>query len=470
MKKKRSIVLPILGVIVALALVGFFASRAGLDKALVKQKVDGFITQMQDKAREKGRDVSITYRDLEVVGSFAGKHVVMHDPVMTVKPLQGQTQKAADALRITTEKLEIYPETSDLSTLRILAPDPVDFAGGEAPDKSLLNISSNVPPSLTVQRSTVGDVAMNVMNYISPSQMKFTYLRETQATGDEEKTPTLVPVYESLSLAVAQGSGFSASMAADGSGIGKASLDVRDLVITPEKSPQQTIKAPAIKGEWSNALNEKKLNVVRAVLNAGPITSDDATMPYQPVTLALDATYEGAMPKSPEAIASIQSPESTFALKALTLSTKDASLNATGNFTASAADMLPVGTANIALSNVPYVLGELRNFGLLNSKNEPLVGALLQRMTGTPVEQLKDVAIPIERIRGGAFKVGNTTFEELFALLLSQAMQIKSGQAPATVIPPVPGASAQPPLVPQLPPSDKPKSTPIEVPDPSVRG
>ena len=83
-KKKRKLVLPIAAVIVALSVGGFLASRAGLDKALVKQKLDEAIAQVKEQGRAKGRDITITYGEIDVVGSFASKHVVVHDPVITV--------------------------------------------------------------------------------------------------------------------------------------------------------------------------------------------------------------------------------------------------------------------------------------------------------------------------------------------------------------------------------------------------
>jgi len=177
------------------------------------------------------------------------------------------------------------------------------------------------------------------------------------------------------------------------------------------------------------------------------------------------------MPKNAAAVASIQSPESLITLKQFSLTTKEASLKASANFTANASDVLPVGTANVALVNVPFVIGELRKYKVVNPANEATVNHLLQLLTGAPVEQLTDVTIPIERARGGSFKIGNTTFEELFAVLLKEALQKRSqGDAPATVSPvPAEGVNSRP-LVPTLPPADKPKSAPIEIPDQGVRG
>lgn len=487
-KKKRGLLLPIAAVIIAIGVGGFVASRAGLDKALVKQQVDNFIVQMKEQGRAQGRDLDMTYADLEVAGSFAAKHVVMREPVLTVKPLERETakegeKKLVDALRITTPTIEIYP---GVSSMTIKAAQPIDVVDADAPEKSLLKVTSNAPQEVTTAQSKVGEVNYTKVDYRAPSEMKFTYLKEQQAQGAEEQTPTVVPVYETMTLAMAQGGTFSANMAENESGLGDGSVNFRELVITPHAAPEGTLKIAQINGKWSNTLNEKKLNVVTTNLQVGPFTSDNTSFPYLPIALNLDASYEGAMPNNAQAVANIQSPESVMVLKNFELTTKDAALKASANFTASAADSLPVGTANIALTNVPFVLGELRKYKLLDEASEPLVMALLAKITGTPADQLKDAVIPIERARGGAFKVGASTFEELFAVFLQQAMQHKSGEAvplPAdgaaptdAITPETPALSPDKsselntPLVPNLPPADKAKLAPIEIPDLSIRG
>lgn len=474
-RKKRNLFLPIAGAILFVALLGFFASRAGLDKALVKQQLDDFIAQVKERGKAQGRDIEITYGELQVIGSFAAKHVVIHDPVLTIKPSERKAAVAngkpvIDALRVSTAAIEVYPEAMDLSALRLQAPDEIKVVNADAPDTLLLSVKSNVPPTLIVAHKKQGDVPYTDTNYQSPSQMEFTYLREQQAKGDEEETPQVVPVYDTLSIAVAQGSGVTSSMANDDSGRGNVSVNMRDITLTPKSAPEGAIKVAQLVGQWSNSLNDKNLNVLHGEFKAGPITSDNAAVPYLPISIDFDATYEGAMPKNAEAIANIQSPESVITLKQLSLTSKDTSLKASANFTASASDVLPVGSASIALSNAPFVLGELRKYGLLNGNNEAMVDHVLQLLTGTPVGDLKDVAIPIERARGGSFKIGKTTFEELFAVMLKEAMQKRpAGEAPAQVITPAaPESNGR--HVPTLPPADKPRAAPIEIPDHGVRG
>jgi hypothetical protein len=481
-----------IGVLILVA-VAFFASRAGLDKALVKQQVDGFIVQLRESAKAQGRHVDLTYRDLEVAGGLTNKHVVMHDPVFTIKPLEptpnvATQEQPTNALRVTTARVLLFPKAADLSALSIEAHDPIDLAGEEDPTKSLLKISSPKPLTVTVANTRIGDALYSELDAALPAALTFVYLRETQAEGKEEETPTLVPVYKTLTLTAQEGGRLTTRFAQDHSGLGEATIDYRNIVITPEDAPGEALTVAEIVGAWANSLNEKKQSSMQAKLSFGPVTSANPETPYQPVALKLEGSFEaGVAPAAaaatapaqgteaaPEAVApAAGAPESVITLKEFALTTKDANLTATANFTASATDVLPVGNANLTLTNAPFVLAELQAAGLLDEADSATVVSILERVTGTKAAEMKDIIIPIERARGGAFRIGNSTFEELFALLLQGAMQSNASEDASAEEGAEPGDEEEgeaAPLMPQLPDADAPKAAPIAVPDPSVRG
>jgi hypothetical protein len=477
-KRKRSLVLPIGGAILLLLLLGFFASRAGLDKALVKQQVDDFIVQLKEKGEARGRNVVLSYKEIDVAGGLLDKHVVILEPVLSIQPLHPESSQGAgekqsiDALRFTTAALHIQPKSSDLSALQVVAKDPIGVASIAEPEKPLLTLTASEAFKVDIGQLTEANEQFTATQMTLPAELKFVYLRETQAEGQEDTTPTLVPVYETLTLNTAPGGTVSGLIAQQESELGEIKVALADIVLTPEKAPEGSIRIARFDAQISNRTNEKAMHVMKAFAAIGPVTSAAADMPYQPIQLNLDATFEGAAPQTPQAAASAAPQEAIMTLKQFSLTTKDASVQATANFTSSAGDVLPVGNATLSLSNVPYVLAELRSQGILDAASDAMVGAVLERISGLPLAELKDLTIPIERAKGGAFKIGNSTAEELFALLLQQALQ----QPGAVTAAPVDGVESEDqgavdvPLVPQLPDADAPKAAPIAVPDPSVRG
>ncbi|MFM9890972.1 MAG: DUF2125 domain-containing protein [Rickettsiales bacterium] len=463
--RKRRLFLPIVFGVIVLVVAGVLISRAGLDKALVKQKLDAFIAQAREEAKNQGRDIDITYGNLEVKGGLSNKHVVVQQVVLLVKPLQpapmtpGQ-QVRPDAIQVSTPRIEIYPEAMDMSALRVDLPQPINFALQDAPDKSLLKITNATPPSVLVSRDEVATQPYNRVKYSFPTQVDFTYLREEQATGAEDAAPTLDPVYETLRVESAQPGSVETHFATDASRLGDVRINFGELKLTPQAVPEGSVTIAAIKGEWSNSLSAQKQNIMHTTLNFGPLTAPAELLPYAPISLSLDATYEAAMPQTAEAVASIQSQQAVMTLKDFTLTTKDAAVKANAGFTANASDVLPIGKASIALTNVPYILDRLRNNGVLDPVRDEVVTASLQLITGQPIVEIKDAEIPIERARGGAFNIGKTTFEELVATFLKVAMGHKGA-----IMPVQPSTSA-----PQLPDPAKPKAPGEPLHDPSIRG
>jgi hypothetical protein len=481
-KKKRKLLIPALAVVGGVLVVGFVVSQAGLDKALVKQKLDESILAIKEKGRAQGRDIDITYGDLEVAGTFLDKRVIVHQPVLTVKPLNraplapGAVAKP-DSLVITTDEMAIYPRAVDLSSATFSLAKPVNFAAENDPEKSLLKVEASSPLAVTVSQKTVDGVAHTVTQHTAPATLTLTYLREETATGTEDATPQVNPVYSTLLVNIAQGSTIESDSATDGSGLGHAAIDFGKISLVPQTAPETAIEIAGVHSAWSNVLNEKKLNVVSAKSDIGPTTANADVLPYAPIAFGMDFVFEGAAPKTAPALAAAAGEptppqESTITLNKLSFTTKDSSLSAHANFVASPTDILPVGTAELKLTNVPFVLTELRKIGLLNAQTEARYIPLLEQIAGAPIASLTDLEVPIKRERGGSFNIGKTTFEELFALLLKQAIQPKgAGAAPVSEAAPntVPAPQSRA-LVPQLPPSDKPKSAPIEVPDHGVRG
>lgn len=476
--KKRSYLLPVALGIVALLMVGFVASRAGLDKALVKQKLDAAIASIKKKGREDGRDIEIKYGDLEVSGSFIDKHVIVHQPVFIIKPLEHKplkpgAEEASDSLVVTSDEMVIYPKSVDLSSATFSLPKPINFATENAPEKSLLLIQSNTPLEVTITQKNIAGAAHTLTSHTLPGTIDFTYLREQKAVGVEDATPTITPVYDMLTMRTTAGSVIETDLANDDSGHGSSDISIGQITLTPKSAPEGVVTIEGIKGHWINALNDKKNGMMQATANVGPITAPPSLLPYAPIAFELDFYSSEATSKAAQADAEAE--DSSIVLKKLELTTKDATLSAAANFTANASDTLPVGTASVKLSNMHYVLSELRKNSVLTPEKEEKIVPILEKIAGASLASLADLDIVIKRERGGAFMIGKTTFEELFAMVLKQAMQGKnpSGANAAQPAIPVPDAAIAPQsraLVPQLPPADKPKLAPIAIPDNGVRG
>lgn len=441
--KERSIakrvVLITMAVLVALIGLGFLASRTGLDKALLRQQLDAFATNLQAQGKRDGRDVVLTYKDVAIRGGFSNRHAVILEPQLSVKPLVQEGEvKATDNLVIRTAELRVFPKSSNLKELQVAAPAPIDFYDASDLSRKLLTVATDAPFTTDVRLYSRDNVSYAEVTQHVPEKIDFTYLREQKAEGPEEATPTVVPVYETLVMTQAPGGLLYSDVAQDGSDLGTARIQMQDIVLTPQVQPDAAVRIAQVSSDWKHSMNEKKHHAVEASAQVGEITADAALLPYAPINFSVKVGYEGAAPQTAQDLSSIRAQESSFKLYGFTLSTKEASLNATADFVASPTDVLPVGMASITLTNVPYVMGELRRFGVLNPATEPLATEILQLATGTPMAEMKDAQIDINRARGGSFAIGKTTFEELFATVLQHGLR----QQPSVV--PLPSPEKKP--------------------------
>jgi hypothetical protein len=442
----RKFLIPALVVIVAVIIIGFLASRSGLDKALLKQRVDAFAASLSENARRDGRDVKFTYKDIRITGSFSDRHAELIEPQLSVKPLpiKGKRVKPSDELILRTGSAEIYPKAVNLTVLHIAVPQPIDFFGGEDPSKKLLTVKGSEPFGVTVGEAREdGRLYLEVEHLIPPS-IDLTYLREQQAEGKEEQTPSLVPIYETLTITQDAGGFIRSRLSEDGNRLGFADVNLKNIVIAPQDEPGSEIKVAEVTSHWEHTLDKGNKHRMAMNLQLGDITAAPEVLAYAPIRLSAEATYEGGAPNSAEDIAAANNGETAFKLSKFALTTKDANLNATADFVANGRDILPVGMANLSLTNVPFVLAELRKYQLLNEDNEHLVTEVTQLITGTPISELKDANVEINRIRGGSFAIGKTTFEELFAAVLKSSMTKRLGKPEATDKPVSPAAPVDP--------------------------
>lgn len=439
-RKTRRIIIGTALVVVLIAGAALVASKAGLDKALVRQELDLIAAQLKQRGAAQGRDVAFTYGAVDIEGGISDRHAVVHDVKLQMKPLQqaGVPPKEGDdeprSLVITSPVLEITPKSPNLAAFEIALPEPLTFTTVEEPEKTLLTMTNATPLAVSYASTKKEGAPVTHWQFTAPKGTKLTYLREQQAEGVEDQTPTLKPIYETLAVDMEKGEG-ELTLYTDQSGLGQGMLELKAITLTPEAAPEGKMTIDQVVSQWSNQRNEKKLNIVNSSFAIDNVQADPKFLPYSPISVAMDVTYEGAMPTTQEEMAAMESQESAFKLKTFSISTKDATVNASADFVANTEDKLPVGIANVTVTNLPFIVGELKKYKLMDENKEQLLAALLQQVTGTPYGELKDVVVDVNRSRGGSFKVGKSTFEELFAALLSASMSQKQEPVPVPTIP-----------------------------------
>lgn len=415
-KKLASILLAVavLGVAVVLLL------RSGIDRDQLQKQVDAFATSLHERAEQHGRDVTLTYGAIDIEGGLTQRHGVIRDVKLTIQPMDSSGTDKNVPLVVGTAVVEIYPDSADFSAVEIRLPQPIDFTNEGDSAKKLLTVKADIPLTLALAQMEKDATKYLDLTHNVPTKTELTYLREQQTRGEEDETPELVPVYKTLTVTAAPGGEIRSHTSMDDQNLGVIAVNIKGLRLLPEGVPNGEIDIAEILLDSSKLVNEKGQTVGALKVRVGEITAAAEFLPYAPISLTVDGSYESA--KTPQDLAAIASSAASVKLSDFTLTTKEAKLMAKGDFTSKSSDILPEGAANITLTNVPYVLKELRENGVVNDTNEGFVVPVLEMTTGQKIADITDAVIEIKRSQGGAFAIGKTTFEELFAAMLKNAL------------------------------------------------
>lgn len=409
----RKFFLLVIVLISVIAGAGFFATKAGLDKALVKQAIDNIAEEMKQRAAKSGQDVSLTYKDIIIEGGFSNRHAVIQSPALIRKDADG----AINAYR--TAAIALYPTSADLQSFRIEADKPITLHEQEVEDATAVL-------TITQKSAIVATIAPKSIDGVDYQTVMVNLPEAFLIDGPADKASD---AWNKITLTFAPGGFLSSELAKNNSdemGLGKSSAGLKSIVITPDAAPKDAITINAITFDYSNALNDKKLNDISLIAKIDTIASNADIMPYGAVNFAMDASFLGKLPKTPQAFSEAEQQESVFKLKSFTFSSEQAAIEANADFTAGVKDVLPVGTANVTVKSLDYIVSELKLKQLLDPLSENLLQALVQQISGKPLAETKDLSIDIKRVRDGAFFIGKSTFEDIVAKIFEISLKSNS--------------------------------------------
>lgn len=402
----RKFALPVVIAIIVIGAIGYVTSKAGLDKALVKEAVDNFAANVKQSSNGT---LAFSYDDIKIAGGFTDRHAIITEPTLT------QTANEEQILTFTTEKILVHPSSRDLSSLTLELPHALKaFKSEDSAEKPTLTIIPKTAIKVDVSEKTIGTRAFVHSHIALPESMLI------DGPEAERGKP-----WNQFDATLKAGGSITTSFTTDAdapTGLGDTVVNVRSLVLTPQHEPADTITIDTVSSHYSNQQNDKAISTVSLNTDIGPITANSKVLPYGAMEVSIEGVFEGLLSNAPADFAEGGSNEKSLKLKTFTLKTEKAALYANADFVSGAKDVLPVGTANITLENATFVFDELKRHKLLKSSDEAIMQQLVQQITGKALGAEKDLSIDITRVRDGAFQIGNTTFEELMALVLRGAL------------------------------------------------
>lgn len=417
--------------ILAVGAIAYMASKTGLDKALVKEAVDNFAAELKASSNDT---LSFSYGDIAIEGGFRDRHAVIKNPVLQQSP---EGMESEQHIYYTTDAITLHANASDLSSMKLFLSHPIKgYKGSAMEGEAQITVIQKSPITAYVDAVKHDGIPFVETRIELPDSML------VDGPESERDQP-----WNQFTLGLKAGGTvlLSHSTAPDApEGLGKTDINLHELIITPQHDAKDEIRIAQFVSRYENVQDEKGKSSVSMTADVGPITGDENALPYGPIEFALNASYEGLLSSAPEDFASNEGNEKALKIETLSLKAKDTALYATADFVSGSKDILPVGTANITLENVPFILEEMRKHKALDASKEALFAAVVSEITGTKLSDTKDLTVDVKRVRDGAFQIGNSTFEELMALVLRSALEPHNAtSAPAPALPETPEKKAE---------------------------
>ncbi len=428
--KRRLMKRIILGIFILLLLIGggaYVASRFGLDKALVTQQLDGWIARAEEKAKEEGVKLDIAYDSITLAGGFTDRHAIIRNLRVTVGG-QGMPYEPQETRTYRTAEMQFFPRSHDMQDFSLRLPAPLEMTENQD-EHPTMTLISDTPLAFEVEQMTRADGEYYEVTHPLPALVTLRYFAGQEASGEEEATPELSPRYDAVKIEQ-QGGVFRYLANKEDSAIGTTEFRAENIRVIPVGMEQETVKIAGLSLDYRNQINAEKKNDVTVDISLDNLSAAEEYLPHTPFSAKIAFAFEGALPETPEQLAATGNRETAFKLEDFSLHTKDANIDATADFITKGDDILPIGTATVTFTNIPSWRNFMKDYELITAPTEELINTILLRTADTRLVDAGDVTLNIQRVRGGAFEIGNSTFEEVLAILMGNMKTPLDAPAP----------------------------------------
>lgn len=387
-------------VIISIALIGYLTSRSSFKAEDVAAGISTATEDIAGYLEEGGFEGAFSYESLALQGSIFSRVAVVQHPEFVLRNAQ-----TGEEMRITTEYVVIDPKSAAMGEFSLMLDKPVTVSKGDAEYK----IIQKLPVKIAIAReATAEDESIKyAMNY--PEGMGF--IIQVSGVGGETED-------SSYQLHVGGGS------------LVKGVLDLK------ERSYYEESDLKDVAAEFSQSI--AKVQALKMVFEeAGHDGSRFRHYKMDGEALTFVGPYQGigkldAAMEVEEELPQGEATESrNVSLTNLSIKGEDFSISGQGQMELRPAEILPYGTMETEVSSSGALLDRLGNVGVLPEGTESLVAGVLER-AASPTQDENVMHLNFQRTPGGAFMIGNQTFEELAVSLLSDVMR---GAKPQPVAP-----------------------------------
>lgn len=388
-------ILPIILVILVIGLVGFFITvKPGIDDKQIKVTVHEWVESYNSL---DNRELSL--ENIEINKSGVVPYLVLHKPRLFLKQLElaGDEEKAD--LVITTPKLEIHPQSLQMNQFKVVLSESILFRK-DAED--IARVSFAQPWEVSVEETVEEEQAIYHFHSTLPNVTTIDSLQDSEA----------------FRLSLTEGSKVTGSRALDPLQRLDALLTLNAMTLESIGQQKGSLSVASIKVDAGLRNMNKDSGAVRANILIDDMFSNEEDMPYGALSLALNADYSGPSLQHDRVI-DWAAETALVDVKQLNLQTEKFVIDSQLKFQTGTGELLPVGAGKLHIQNFAFIREELEKNEIITEDDNVLCNALARKVVGTAFNDIQDLQLSIRRESGQSLRIGQSSFEELFAIFLT---------------------------------------------------
>ncbi|MBY0354458.1 MAG: hypothetical protein K2Q12_01860 [Rickettsiales bacterium] len=406
--------------IVVLVIIGFFASHSGIDKKLAQKRLAEWARVASEMAAEQGYVLTLDYDAIDIEGSLFSKRAAVRNVSLSAIP-----QDSPDQARVlSTDVLYLDPDimggglsviltepllytTADVRT-RLVAGEPIEMVVEDYKNDSGSGIAYTLltPPHMSMERLGRQSDAV-----ISTTDFSF---------GPQSKIYGMVDLDKGTYTQEAQ------------------------IKLLGMKRNDRTVNIANFESIMESASENGSL-LTHYQLTLHGITTNGPLEPLGVMNARLDVEFEEPTLVNGEPLNLSLGHDRNITLETLLVDTPSGKLLAKARLRQLQNEIMPFGNATLQVENPKQLLDALSRTSYLSNIPQDIVKTMIARMAPQWKGDNDTLTIPLKREPNGPFYLGDLTFEEFTAVLLSQLLHQASSDLPLPVALPsaaVPSAAA----------------------------
>ncbi len=378
-----------LAAVVVIALLGYFTSRAALSVDMVNTRLQIWGDMMKESAARKGYDANFTHGSISIEGGLFSKRAVIADPRITLS----RHNKLARSFA--TSVVEIQPDTAEMEKLRLVFPAPLHIKGEDGEARRFEMVT---PLEVEVIKTDNGQAYEGFI----PTQISI--FKDKDEAGDA------IPYMTFETKLGSKVKGF----------IGVDSEEYTQQISLAEsvvKTADRTTKVASLELH-AEAAKEDAARMTHYELKVARLDTTGFLSVIAPLDIEADVDRETASVLSEDNNENHK--DYSYFFNALSVHSGSSVLKLMGKFDVIKDEILPMGSAEVSLSNVGVLMGRLQSAGVLDDRSTEVTRTILKRISSEWNTKTDTIHFSLDREYGGGFYVGDVTFEELLATALKQ--------------------------------------------------